>query len=63
MHLNIALSRILELGKALPEQGLMPGHCRSELAREKRPGDAFILDNRGGPEFFASKLAPTKSLD
>ncbi|AZF10568.1 hypothetical protein C4J93_2370 [Pseudomonas sp. R2-37-08W] len=29
--------------------------CRSELAREKRPGNAFILDKRGGPEFFASK--------
>ncbi|AZF10934.1 hypothetical protein C4J93_2736 [Pseudomonas sp. R2-37-08W] len=33
--------------------------CRSELAREKRPGNAFILDKRGGPDFFASKLAPT----
>jgi len=36
--------------------------CRSELAREKRPDNAFILDKRGDPEFFASKLAPTASL-
>ncbi|MDQ0742117.1 hypothetical protein QF045_004977 [Pseudomonas sp. W4I3] len=34
--------------------------CRSELAREKRPGNASILDRRRGPEFFASKLAPTQ---
>jgi hypothetical protein len=33
--------------------------CRSELAREKRPDNAFILDEREGRHFFASKLAPT----
>ena len=36
---------------------LMP--CRSELAREKRTGAAFIQATRVIVEVFASKLAPT----
>ena len=35
--------------------------CRSELAREKRSGTAFILDNHDSSDFFASKLAPTQN--
>jgi len=35
--------------------------CRSELAREKRQRHACCLNKRGAFEFFASKLAPTKS--
>ncbi|MDQ0740617.1 hypothetical protein QF045_003477 [Pseudomonas sp. W4I3] len=35
--------------------------CRSELAREKRPGDAFMLNKRGESEFFASKRSYKKS--
>jgi hypothetical protein len=35
--------------------------CRSELAREKHPGTAFILDNHDSSDFFASKLAPTQN--
>ncbi len=34
--------------------------CRSELAREEPENAAFIQHERGGLEFFASKLAPTK---
>ncbi|AZF52694.1 hypothetical protein C4J85_2209 [Pseudomonas sp. R4-34-07] len=34
---------------------LIDNPCRSELAREKRPANAFCLNKRAGPEFFASK--------
>jgi hypothetical protein len=37
--------------------------CRSELAREKLRGPAFIQNERVAWRFFASKLAPTKSLN
>ena len=36
--------------------------CRSELAREEPEGEAFIQNQRGALEFFASKLAPTVIL-
>ena len=36
--------------------------CRSELAREEPEGAAFIPNERGALEFFASKLAPTERL-
>ena len=36
--------------------------CRSELAREKHSGAAFIQETRVIIDVFASKLAPTQGL-
>ncbi|WP_124385986.1 hypothetical protein [Pseudomonas sp. R5-89-07] len=64
--LDLAFDR--DLGRPVNHAGrnstsIWRANCRSELARENRPGNAFILSKRGNPEFFASKLAPTKSLN
>ncbi|NCE91895.1 hypothetical protein DK871_17700 [Pseudomonas sp. L13] len=46
------LKQLWETSETIP-------HCRSELAREKRPGSAVIQVPASSLTIFASKLAPT----